>query len=173
MRKIMIITVFVLVVAGIISAEEATYKPTVLEDWAKQASVIEVFFLYPGVSSGLRYETKIDDTISAGGSVIYGFVDDAQSYGIRLECYFYPQSHGLNAWFVGPFAGSYNLNSATPGAVFFSLGAQGGYRWIFDCITLAPRAMIQYGLDYEGEKKIIKGAGGFIYAVGVSAGYAF
>jgi hypothetical protein len=173
MKKAVFILCFILLAAFAISAEEATYKPTVLEDWAKQASVIEVFFLYPGASSGLRYEMKIDDTISAGGSINYNFAGDAQSYGIRLECNFYPQSHGLNAWFVGPFAGSYNLNSAVPGAVFFSLGAQGGYRWIFDYITLAPRVMIQYGIGYEGERKIVTGSGGFIYALGLSAGYAF
>ena len=172
MNRILIVTAFILIATGIVFADDAVYKPTILEDWAKQASVIEAFFLYPGASLGVRYETKIDDTISAGGSVSYNFVDDLPSYGIRLECSFYPQVHGLNAWFVGPFAGVYNLNTAAPGHFFFSLGAQGGYRWIFDRITLAPRAMIQYGIGYEGETKISKGAGGFIYGIGLSAGYA-
>jgi len=172
MKKYFFIAGFILLAAAAF-ADDAVYKPTIFEDWAKQTSVIEVFFLYPGASLGARYETKLDDTISVGGSVDYNFVDDMPSCGIRLECSFYPQSHGLNAWFVGPFAGIYSLNTASPGPVLFSLGAQGGYRWIFDHISLAPRAMIQYGIGYAGETKISKGAGGFIYGLGLSAGYAY
>jgi hypothetical protein len=159
--------------AGVVCAEETSYNPTYLEDWAKQERVVEVFFMYPGSSAGIRYEMKIDDTLSAGASINYNFAGNAQSYGARVECNFYPQAHALNAWFAGPFAGVYNLNTEFSGPVFFSLGAQAGYRWIFDFITVTPRVMIQYGLGYEAEKKIWAGAGGFIYAAGLSAGYAF
>lgn len=173
MKKAIIAAFLMSVFAGIISADEAEYKATIFEEWSKQANVVEAFFLYPGASTGVRYEMKIDDTTSAGAALNYNFAGLAQSYGLRLEWFFYPQAHALNAWFTGPFAGVYNLNTEHSGAVIFSIGVQGGYRWIFDNITLAPNVMLQYGLGYEAEKKIWTGAAGFIYAAGLSAGYAF
>ena len=173
MKKNLILTVLFMAFAGIVYAEDAVYKPTYVEDWAKQGNVVELFFMYHGYSSGIRYERKIDDVISAGVSLNYNFAGDAPSYGARLECFFYPQAHTLSAWFVGPFAGAYNSNAEESGPVFFSLGAQGGYRWIFDYITVTPRAMVQYGLGGGAARKIWNGAAGFIYGAGLSAGVAF
>lgn len=173
MKKLAVLTLLMLFFTAVLYAEEAGYKPTLEEKWGEQAYVSEAFFMYPGASAGLRFEMKLDDSLSAGGSIVYGFQGIAQSFGLRVEGFFYPQGHALNAWFVGPLAGVYNLNTQFSGPVFFSLGAQGGYRWIFDNITVAPRVLVQYGLGYDAMMKIRGGAAGFEYSAGVSAGWAF
>ncbi len=152
---------------------EDLYAPVYYEEWSEKASLAEAYLLFPGFSAGARYEMKIDDSMSAAVSVNMGFSGAEPSAGARLELLFYPQSHSLNAWFLGPFAGVYNSLSGPAGPVFFSLGSQAGYRWVFDSWSFSPRALIQYGLGPEAEKKISGGAGGFIYGLALCGGMMF
>jgi hypothetical protein len=168
-----VLTIFFLIIFATISfCQEASYKPTYYDEWAKQGNVLEIFGFLPGFSAGLRYETRIDDGLSAAADAYYNVAGGPQSYGGRLECNFYPQSHSPNAWFAGPFAGGFNMSGADSNGFFLSLGAQAGYRWIFDSWTLAPRVLIQYGMGLGGNKGA-SGAGGLACGAGAGAGKAF
>ncbi len=161
-RKFIFTTLIILALAPVIPAQGA-YKATVYEEWAGQGNLIEAVVMLPGLTGGIRYEMCFDYEISGAVSVCYNDFPKAIRTGI--ECNFYPQEHSPNAWLFGPETGIYYADDEKIKGLLFFLGVQCGYRWIFGCWSVCPRA----GLEYIMGSDVI----GFGYGAGASGGYAF
>jgi hypothetical protein len=124
------------------------------EGWSRQQN-----FIYSnpltllGSQFMLGYERGLTPNFSVGLSGAYGWGGfgfsgsgmEITTYSAGVKLNWYPQSRGLNAWYLGPDATYYSYNatwtfknydqSETVEKLSFNypvIGVHGGYRWVFD-----------------------------------------